>query len=96
MGLKKGMCNNPAGRPPGKPNKVSGELRERLKTFLDQNWLEVEKEFKRLDPDKKLFFYEKLIGYAIPKLRESDLKIDFTKLSDSDMNKIIDKLISND
>jgi hypothetical protein len=56
------------GRQAGTPNKPT-EMRTRIKSFLDENFKEVEKEFKSLDALQKITFYEKLIKYAIPQLK---------------------------
>ena len=38
MGLPKKRTNNPKGRPAGSENKITGELRERIKNFLEGNF----------------------------------------------------------
>ena len=75
-GPPKGISNNPNGRPAGSPNKITTELREQVKSFLDRNWLQVQADFDKLDPDQKLAFIEKLMKYAIPPL--SSIVIDAT------------------
>lgn len=96
MALPKGRTNNPAGRPPGKANKITGELRSRIKNFLDKNWAQVEKDFKKLDPEKKIIFFEKLLSYAIPKMKETDLKLNFDTMTDDQLNTIIDKILNDE
>lgn len=96
MGLPKGKTNNPNGRPLGKCNRVTGELRSRIKNFLDENWAQVEKDFKKLDPEKKIIFFEKLLSYAIPKQRETDLKLNLDALTDDQLNTIIDKILNDE
>lgn len=66
--------NNPNGRPKGTPNKITGELRTRIKDFLDDNFETVTDEFKKLDGEKKIQFYLKLIEYVLPKNRAIEEK----------------------
>jgi hypothetical protein len=77
-GPGKGNTNNPAGRPKGKPNKVTKELRERISDFLSGNWEQVEKDFQSLEPEKKIMIYEKLLQFTLPRLQSvqtPDIKI---------------------
>lgn len=93
MGLHKNQSNNLKGRPKGRPNKATAELRERIKNFLDGNFETVQNDFQSLDPVQKLSFYEKLIKYVIPVQNSNELKIDFEKMSDSELNELINRLI---
>jgi hypothetical protein len=82
-GLKKGTTNNPAGRPAGTPNKVTQELRERIKNFLEDNWPQIEQDFSALDPEKRFLLFEKLLQYAVPRLQSTE--ISFEGSGDSDL-----------
>lgn len=93
MKFKKGISGNSAGRPKGQPNILTTELRERINDFLQSNWEEIEKEFKKLEPEKKLFFFEKLLKYIIPVKNSNELKFDFEKMTDSELDQIINRLI---
>jgi len=63
----KGRTNNPNGRPKGKPNKITSDLRAKINEFLNNQWEVVEEDFKALEPHQRLNFYEKLISYCLPK-----------------------------
>jgi len=93
MGLHKFQSNNLKGRPKGRTNKVTAELRERIKNFLDGNFETVQDDFHKLDPVQKLSFYEKLIKYIIPVQNSNELKFNFEKMSDSELDQIINRLI---
>lgn len=67
MAQKKGQTGNPNGRPKGTPNKLTKELRERLSDFLDENWEQIEKDFKTLEPEKRVMLFEKLLQYKLPR-----------------------------
>lgn len=69
MGLEKGRTNNPAGRPKGTPNKTNAELRERISNFVSDRWEQFEGDFDDLEPKERMFFFEKLMAYTLPKLQ---------------------------
>ena len=73
MGLKKGMTNNPNGRPKGAINKSTVELRQRITDFLNENWETVQKDWKSLDTKDRLRFYEKMLQYKLPLLQRTEL-----------------------
>lgn len=81
MGLPKGKTNNRNGRPTGSLNKISGDLRERITEFLENNFDEVIAEWKRLKGKEKLMFYKDLIHYSLPVLQKTEIL---------DRNKIIE------
>ena len=92
MGLKKGHTNNLSGRPKGSRNKASGQLRELILIFLEGNFEAVKKDFQSLPPKDRLKFYSDLLSYGVPKLQSIDLPNEFEKLSDQDIDKLIEKI----
>jgi hypothetical protein len=78
-GPGKGNTNNPAGRPAGKPNKITSELRDRISNFLKENWEQVEKDFKQLESKDRIILFERLLQYTTPRLQATDLTIDEVK-----------------
>lgn len=93
MGLKKGNTNNPAGRPVGTPNKLNIDLRKRISDFLNDNFDEVISDWHKLDNwREKLNFYKELIKYQIPTLQSTEFKTDFDKLTDEQLDYIIETL----
>lgn len=93
MGLPKGRTNNPKGRP-RKPNKVTRELRDRIKLFLDSNFETVQNDFKNMDPDKRVLLYEKLLKYCLPQLQTTDVILDFDKMTESQLDEIIFRILN--
>ena len=84
------------GRSLGTPNKLTKELRERISGFLNDNWEQVEKDFKVLEPEKRVLMYEKLLSYTLPKMQSVQMsaeitdsveKIDLSKLSTEELVK---------
>lgn len=55
------------GRKKGTPNKLNGSIKEWLNNFLLENKELIENDFKLLQPKERLFLYEKLLAYIIPK-----------------------------
>jgi len=92
MGLKKGTTNNPNGRPTGTPNKITMDLRQKIQEILENNWLTVQSDIKALEPKDRLIFIEKLLKYVLPTLQATSLNVDFEKLSDEQLDEIINRL----
>ena len=76
MGFKKGEVTNPKGRPKGKPNKTTAEIREAYQKLVEDNltnmteWLgEVAME----SPEKAMELMLKLSEYMIPKLARQEV-----------------------
>jgi hypothetical protein len=65
--MKKGMTNNPNGRPKGKPNKTTTEMREFLQAFVENNLDDLQQEFDALEGADKFRALEKLLPYILPK-----------------------------
>jgi hypothetical protein len=92
MGLKKGNTNNPNGRPKGVPNKVTGQLRETITAFLEKNFEVILADFKKMQPKDRTKLYTDLLQYGLPKLQTTELDIDFSKMTDDQLDYIIGKL----
>jgi hypothetical protein len=95
MGLKKGQTNTKAGRPRGRPNKVTGDLRVWVNELLNDNRHQISKDIQRLEPYQRVMFFEKLLGYAVPKMQSVEAKIDLNRLSDEQIDLIINELNKN-
>lgn len=91
--FKTGTSGNAKGRPQGAKGKTSTELRERIKTFLDGNFDDLQESYSKLDPVQKLNFYERLLKFAVPVMSSQDLKMNFEDLSESQLDEIINRLI---
>ena len=72
--FKKGESGNPKGKPPGTVNKVNQEIRERINLFLDENFDTVQTDLLKLEPRERVKFYIDLLGFGLPKLRQTELK----------------------
>ena len=76
MGLPKGRTNNSKGRKKGSENKVTKELRPLIQQFLEEKFLEVKREWSKLDSKDKLQFYKDLLKYAIPTLQATQIDLE--------------------
>ncbi|WP_242121646.1 hypothetical protein [Aestuariivivens sediminicola] len=85
-GLKTG------GRKKGTPNKVTSSIREWLEKLIDKNRLQIQRDIKALEPKERLQILEKFMQYTIPKMQSVQTKIDFTQLSDEQLDYIINEL----
>lgn len=64
------------GRKPGTPNKVTQDVRQRYKDFVEGNLGNLDRWLERVatsDPDKALDFMLKFSEYFIPKLQRTEL-----------------------
>lgn len=64
--MKKGQTNNPNGRPAGIPNKLTKELRNKLKNLIDVELNEVPKLLGGLEPSARLDILVKLLKFVLP------------------------------
>jgi hypothetical protein len=89
----KGKTNNPNGRPKGKPNKVSTDLRKWINDFIDDNRTQIKKDWLKLDPKDRITLFEKLLKYSLPTLQSTSMDISFEKMTDEQLDAVIDRLI---
>lgn len=68
MGLQRGRTNNPHGRKPGVPNKMTKELRKILKFFVSNELRRLPKRIKALKKKERIELLIKLLPYVLPKV----------------------------
>jgi len=69
------------GREQGTPNKITGELRDVLKTTLEGELNQVKNYFDSIDdPEKKLELLSRFLPYVVPKLNAIEMNADVNKV----------------
>ena len=96
MGLHKGQTNNPAGRPKGRPNKITAGLRTRINDFLNKNWDTLQNDFDKLEPKERLQFYEKLLQYGLPKLQSTEITQELDRLTDEQLDYMVQTILQRE
>lgn len=96
MGLKKGMTNNKSGRPKGSRNKYTVDLREKVNELIEVNFETIQTDIDSLESRDRLMFIEKLLKYCLPTLQSVESKTDFSELTDSQLEQIINSININD
>ncbi len=86
--MPKGHTNNPHGRPKGKPNKTTEQVRGMIQAFIEKNIERLQSDFDGLEtPKERLYFLERMLSHTIPKpLNELE------KLTDAQLDEIIKRL----
>ena len=94
MKYKKGQSGNLKGKPQGAKNKVTLELKERVKLLIENNFDKIEADIKKLKPQERVQAIIKLMEFVIPKQlrQETEINSDLKK----DISQAFDKLFSKD
>ena len=92
MAFIKGKSGNASGRTKGTPNKATIDLREWVGNFIDDNRAQIQKDWKSLDPKDRIILFEKLLKYVLPTLQTTAIISDFDKMTDMQLDFIIEEL----
>lgn len=90
--FKKGQSGNPTGRPAGAKNKVNEALRESISDFLQGEFEDLKKSVKRLAPKDRMKFFVDILPFALPRLQNTSLEMDFERLTEDQLDEIINNL----
>jgi hypothetical protein len=67
MAHRKGITNNPYGRPKGTPNKTTAEMRDSIQAFVEHNIQQIQDDFDKLDSLERLRVLERFMQYILPR-----------------------------
>lgn len=95
MAPKKGISNNPNGRPRGAKNKVSRSAKELLSGFITKKLERIEELYVVLEPKDQAKLISNLMGFVMPKMTEVSLENEIgyllgniDKLSDEQLDRL--------
>lgn len=80
------------GRAKGTPNRLTSSAKEWLTALIDKNRRQVERDLKQLEPKERLQILEKLMQYVIPKQQAVNATIDVDRLTDEQLDYLIEEV----
>ena len=83
------------GRKAGTPNRVSGDIKTFLAKIVSDNREQIEHDLRAVNPRERLQIIEKFIQYLVPKQQSVQAEIDINKLTENQIDEIIDNINSN-
>ena len=92
--FRPGESGNPTGRRRGTRNRVTRELRDLIKSFLESHFEETIVIWEKANPREKLTFFINLLPYILPRMEKASLDISFDQLTENDIDKIINHLLN--
>lgn len=94
MAFVKGQSGNPHGRKKGTPNKVTEEMRSAIAALVKSNLKQIKSDFKSLKPAVRAKLWIELLQYMVPKMQSMQLETEFDRLTDDQLDRIIEELRS--
>jgi len=80
------------GRTKGTPNKVTQEMRDFIRMLLENNQQQIIDDLEKIEPHQRLNILTGLLKYCVPTLQSISTNIDFTKLTDEQLETIINNI----
>lgn len=80
------------GKPKGSQNRITKDIRQSITDFLEGHFDEVVRTWGKLSDRDKVNFYRDLLQYSVPRLQSTELKTDFDRMTDEQLDIIINEL----
>lgn len=97
MEERQNISKNKGGRPKGSRDKITAPLRSMIGQFLQKNWKDVERSYKKLEPKEKVLVYERLLKYYLPQLQSishiNELEAQIKNLDGSQLEELMNKIL---
>lgn len=94
MPFEKGKSGNPRGRKKGTQNAVNRDLRERVRDLLESQFDQIALDLAGLEAKDRVNAWLKLSEFVLPKLQRSETVIDFSKLSETEIDTLFEKAMA--
>ncbi len=98
MKFQKGQSGHPEGRPKDSKNKAAEDLRAKIGDFITTNWDQVQRDYNKMGPLRRLLFLEKLLKYRVAPLQSLDIRADIKGslegMTDDQLNELAEKIIT--
>lgn len=99
MAFSKGISGNPTGRPKGARNRTTKTLRTLVTDFLNSNWLDFERAYKKLPARDKVAMFEKMLKYSLPSLQSVSINEEFESqlkaLTDDQVEELMNRILDH-
>ena len=73
MKFEKGKSGNKNGRPKGRGNFITMDMRSWIKKLLEDNQQQFEADMKKLEAHQRVVMFEKLLSYVVPKCQAIEI-----------------------
>jgi hypothetical protein len=80
------------GRKPGSKNKANANLRQFLTDFLEMQKETLHEDYRSLTARERIKAFHDLLKYVVPSLQATALEIDYSKLTDQDLDYMLERL----
>jgi hypothetical protein len=94
MGRNKGIPKT-GGRTKGTANKITVDMKEFVTMLLIKNQKQLERDFLYMEADDRWKIAEKLMQFVIPKQKSVENSISFDRLSDEQIDQVINGLVNS-